>query len=483
MSAATGQELQGDLTLARRWILLAVSCLILAGLLASSLVVARTPGLDRLVGDPLLFKRALVVHVDLSIVVWFYAFLAGLFALVPSTAQRSPLARLSPGVAAIGVALLVGAALVPHAQPVLSNYVPVIDHPLYAAGLIVFGAGVLFALFDPRLWPGHEPEHGAVRIPEATRVGLRAAALCVIAAAVTFFAASLGVPHTLTPEAFYEVLFWGGGHVLQFASEVAMLAVWCWLLTPVLGQAPLTRTQATWVFGLLLLPALAGPVLALQDPSAGAYRLSFMRLMQFGMLPGLGLAWVLIGRALLQAHAAGALHRSRRDPRWWAFLVSAALCVTGVALGALIRGSTTLVPAHYHAAIGAVTASFMAVTYLLLEPLGMPLPSTRLRRLAAVQPLLFGLGQFVFALGFGFAGAHGMGRKAYGVEQAGRTLPETVGLLVMGAGGLLAVAGGLSFLWIVGAAWRRSLQHAAPELETEGSTPWTLKPRSTPSRS
>ncbi|MFN7135394.1 MAG: hypothetical protein ACK4N5_25190, partial [Myxococcales bacterium] len=104
-------------------------------------------------------------------------------------------------------------------------------------------------------------------------------------------------------------------------------------------------------------------------------------------------------------------------------------------------------------------------------PLGMPVPQ-RLRRLAAVQPALFGVGQAVFAIGFGLAGAYGMGRKAYGHEQLARGLPETLGLAVMGLGGLLAVAGGLLFLWIVVASWRSARAPLAAPIER--STPWTL---------
>ena len=44
----------------------------------------------------------------------------------------------------------------------------------------------------------------------------------------------------------------------------------------------------------------------------------------------------------------------------------ALLSVAGFVLGASIRGSSTLIPAHYHASIGAVTIGYMAITYRLL---------------------------------------------------------------------------------------------------------------------
>ena len=60
----------------------------------------------------------------------------------------------------------------------------------------------------------------------------------------------------------------------------------------------------------------------------------------------------------------------------------------------------------------------------------------------------------LFAAGFALAGAHGMGRKMYGAEQACAALGESVGLAVMGVGGFVAVAGGCSSSASSLAAWR-----------------------------
>jgi len=64
---------RAGVTAARGWFLLAIGSLVLAGLLSLMLVIGRLPFLGWLFTDPLFFKRALVVHVDLAIVVWFQA--------------------------------------------------------------------------------------------------------------------------------------------------------------------------------------------------------------------------------------------------------------------------------------------------------------------------------------------------------------------------------------------------------------------------
>ncbi len=65
------------------------------------------------------------------------------------------------------------------------------------------------------------------------------------------------------------------------------------------------------------------------------------------------------------------------------------------------------------------------------------------------QPVVFGFGQTIFALGFGFAGIQGAARKTYGAEVHVRSVSEYIGLGVMGIGGLIAVIAGIMFLWLV----------------------------------
>jgi hypothetical protein len=55
-----------------------------------------------------------------------------------------------------------------------------------------------------------------------------------------------------------------------------------------------------------------------------------------------------------------------------------------------------------------------------------------------------------------------MGRKVYGAEQAARGLAESVGLVLMGLGGLIAIVGGVLFLIVVANAWWRGVESDEP---------------------
>ena len=67
----------GQRGLARAWLWLALAALVGSGLFSVLLVLARTPGINAWLPAGDFFRVALVVHVDLSVLVWFVA-IAGL---------------------------------------------------------------------------------------------------------------------------------------------------------------------------------------------------------------------------------------------------------------------------------------------------------------------------------------------------------------------------------------------------------------------
>ena len=476
-----------DTTGARRWLAVAVGSLILAGALALFLVVGRLPPFDQLFTDPLLFKRGLVVHVVLALVVWFFAFIGALWCLLPATRKAAAFTRVGHALSVAGLVCLVAAAAWPGSKPVLSNYVPMIDNPLFVFGVIAFGVGLVIGFLDHRLTTGSEPDQpnihplmppatghplmppakGHPLMPPAARPGLRAAAVAVLIAALTVTASFWTTSSEMAPQPYFELVVWGGGHVLQFASSAAMCAVWLMLLTPVLGRSPVSRKVSAVVFGLLVLPLMIAPLMA--DTQASGSRTFFTRLMELGIFPAVTFFLVACVVALIRgARKDGA--RILLDRRVLGFGASAVLTLLGFGLGASIEGSNTVVPAHYHASIGAVTAAFMAISYELFAPLGLGAPGPRTRRIARWQPLTFGVGQFIFAVGFGIAGAHGLARKTYGAEQIADDPGKTFGLVVMGAGGLIAVAAGLTFLAVCVSAWRRRPRPASRHLSSDPHT-------------
>jgi cytochrome c oxidase subunit 1 len=457
----------------RRWCTLAVGSLVIAGLLSLAVVVGRLPILSRIIDDPLFFKRCLVVHVDLALVVWFYAFLAGLLAL-RTPIRPTVISTAAHGLAVVGVVAMLAGALVRGAQPVLANYVPVIDHPLFTAGLAAFFTGALVAFVHILAAPA-KPAFRVV--PPDASIGLSAAAIIIVIAAATWVSARAGLPEGLDVYTRAEFLAWGPGHVLQAANACAMLAVWLWLLERATGTPVLSRRSAQGVFAALVLPQALMPLLTARGTLDALYHTGATQLMRWTIFPAVLVVFgfsvkhlwshrksrdAAVGRDSDPLFLTAALEERVGDPPYSrtagrvaiiGFVASAGLALLGLILGACIRGSTTLVPAHYHASLGAVTVAFMAAAYFVCDQVRRGDARNALNDqvwcLAKWQLALFGIGQTVFVLGFAIGGAYGLGRKTYAAEQHVRSTGEITGLIVMGIGGLVAVAGGLWFLFLV----------------------------------
>jgi len=473
---------------ARRWLALALAALVLAGVFALAVVAGRTPPFDRFVTDPLFFKRCLVAHVNLALVAWFYAFLASLLLLFPSSRRAGPVARHAVHVAAVGVGCMVIGAASPSGAPVLANYVPTITHPLFQIGQGLFALGVLSSLMTRKLWCSGPA--GDATLPGAARAGIGALAVALALAGVTLAVTAATNPGGRPFDVRFDMLVWGVGHVLQLVSVIGMVTVWILLLTPVIGEAPVSTPSGSALFMALVVPWAMAPLFALAGTDSFAYRHGFTHLMRWCLFPIVLAFLALCARAVIRAWRGGRISPvTLGDARFSAFLASAALTLLGFVLGAAIRGSNTMVPAHYHAAVGGVTVAFMAATLGLLPAFGVAVPAGHLARAAAWQPAAYGFGMLIFTSGFALAGAHGMGRKLYGAEQAARGLPETIGLVLMGAGGLVAIAGGVLFLAIVVRCWFRRTRTAPTAGAGAGAvtlgpeTPATTRPLAPAGRS
>ena len=214
---------------ARRWLALALGVLVIAGVFSLVVVIGRMPPFDRYVTDPLFFKRGLVVHVNLALVAWFYSFVAALLFLLPSRARVGWIARHSAHLGTAGVLMMLLAAATPGTQPVLSNYIPVIDHWLFGWGQVLFGAAVIASFLDRRLLPGGKASGPFFEIPDAARSGLRAAAVALLLAAVPFGVSHANLPRGISTEVHYELLV-GGHH--QIAGLIGPARQGCQVFPP-----------------------------------------------------------------------------------------------------------------------------------------------------------------------------------------------------------------------------------------------------------
>ncbi|MBQ0930449.1 cbb3-type cytochrome c oxidase subunit I [Ideonella sp. 4Y16] len=412
-----------------------MAALVGAGLLAVVLVLSRTPGASALFSSTNLFRAALVVHVDLSVLVWFMAF-AGVLTSIVTPDRWVPMGWLAWALAALGTCLMLVSPFLDGAQPLLNNYIPVLDQGVFLAGLLACGAGFGMTLLRCLLLNGSGPEWPAGE--RALRQGVRLAALAGAMAWLAFGWTWLQLPAT-QGTAYFELLFWGPGHVLQFQHALLLGVAWLWLVHGLGAQPPVSQGRwLRWAVMLAAVPLAAVPVLYVVWPVGSPGHLAaFTELMQWGHL------WMLPLGALVLTALPG-VWRAAPSPQRSALLFSLLLFATGGVLAYMIRGVNVVVPAHYHGSIVGVTLAFMGLTYALLPLLGYrPVQAAWARW----QPVVYGGGQLMHILGLAWSGGYGVQRKVAGAQQVLTTLPEKIGMGMMGLGGLIAIIGGVMFAW------------------------------------
>ncbi len=441
--------------LARGWLWLALAALLGSGLFSVLLVLARTPGINAfmLAGD--FFRVALVVHVDLSVLVWFVAIAGLLWSLnlrPPATPTGRLFARVPLALCALGALGMAAAAFVAPTQAVMANYIPMLDGTTFRFALWTFAAGalalVLLAL--TRVAPIGPALDGT----GALRFGLNASAVAAAVALLAFGWSLAVVPTTLPDKAYYEILFWGGGHALQFTWTLLMLVSWLALAQACGGRVVLSPRVVLLLFAIALASVFVTPLAYLvHEVSSVEHR----DMHTMAMRVGGGLAIAPLVLAVLLALAPLRRLAPAQRPLRAALLASMLLFAAGGVIGVLIQGNNVKIPAHYHGCIVGVTLAVMGLVYHLLPILGYGVPAGRL---AVAQPWLYGGGQLLHIAGLVWSGGYGVQRKVAGAEQVLRTGGEVAGMALMGLGGLLAIVGGLLFALVVLRAMRAGMGRA-----------------------
>ena len=208
-----------------------------SGLYSVLLVLARAPYVQNIFARTDFFRTALVVHVDLSVLVWFIAF-GGVLWSLNSTPRWLSLGWAALVTSVLAALIMMAAPLAPEPNPLMSNYIPVLRQPLFLVGLVVFAFGT--ALLVLRAMMAIPPVGQYASGAGALRFGLNAAAVATLLALVAFAWSYALLPSMLDGRAFYELLFWGGGHVLQFTWTLLMLVAWLWLASASGVRLPLT---------------------------------------------------------------------------------------------------------------------------------------------------------------------------------------------------------------------------------------------------
>lgn len=435
-------------TLTECWLWLAVTAIATAGLYALVPVIGRTPQLKELGVMQRFFDVALVIHVDLSVLVWFLSMICmGASWLMERQPGRFPYWQRAGFACVLLATVLMALSPLGYWQPVKSNYIPVLHNGMFLLSLGLLTAGVMATLI-PSLCTYLQPKQFRTMKP----IGL----LCLTAQGAVMLGLAgyaLGgyaLPKGLELHEHYERLFWAGGHIMQFAFTLLVMGAWLILLDALGGNMP-SRKLTLFMVGLTLLGAiisLAGFVLYPFDDGMFTYFQTRVMIEWGGV--GVVLMLLFVCRQLLflnwPANPARPAIVAGKRAYVSALIVSMILFLGGGALGLMIAGQNVTIPAHYHGMITGITQALMGVAYVTLPRFGFrPVGGTRL---AFWQPIIYGAGQLMHIGGLAYCGGYGILRKtAGGFENLAPDIKIALG--IFGLGGLLAITGGILFVIVM----------------------------------
>jgi cytochrome c oxidase subunit I len=445
-AAMASPSARGEL---RGWCGLALLSLAIAGVFALLLAVSRVPGISDIFPWPLqFFDKGLVIHVVFSFVVWFLSILG---ALLTIAAHRlgdghpggGGLARLALWASYAAQPLMFVPGLLDRGEASLNNYVPVIIDPLYYAGLGLLAVGLLLAVVR---FIGVMLRRSGPMEPLA--VGSLIASLIYLLALVCFAIAGVSLSGDAIDGAFNENLFWGGGHILQFLNVSLMLSGW-YVLGGLSLEKPAMRPQmASLTQVLLLASAVVGPMLYILFDAFSYDQMTSFTWLQYLLAPPTLLAAMLILQTIRQSSPL-----PHANPAFKCLVLSVVVFGVGGFLGLFVDGADTRTPAHYHGVIGGVNLVFIG----LFLSFFLPLMDRGLVIGRAVTGLIhmYAWGQVLASIGLFLAGGYGAPRKTAGDAQGLEAMGAVMGMYLNGIGALIAIIGGIMFIWITAKALLR----------------------------
>ena len=417
-----------------KWLYLALFSLLISGFYSIIIVALRTPLIGELIKNKDFFKISLVIHVDCSVLVWFLS-CCGIFMAAISNKKYNYLLKISYYLAYFAMFLIFLSPFLEDSAPILNNYIPILHNIYFILGIAIFFASILvlaiisiISSFDTR---------------DLLAQITKSVSLLIIMAIATIQVAAYKIQNDPNFAAgdlyyYYERLFWAAGHLLQFSyTQIIILS---WLCIAEANGLKLVVRQKIILFitNLNLIFAITGLYpLFMYDISSNEY-INFYtnHMIYLG-----GIAPTIIGLVVI----AGLVpHKSNKNfiHLKYSLFFSLLLFFYGGFIGILIAGTNVTIPAHYHGSIIGITISLMGVIFLLINYYKFGQIKIKLAKL---QVILYSTGQLLHITGLAISGGYGVMRKDPSLPLS---FAAKFNMGLMGAGGFIAIIGGVMFVII-----------------------------------
>jgi hypothetical protein len=448
----------------KRLVVMSLFALGMAGVYSIVLVMLRSPIFAGII-DKSVFNIALVVHVDLSVLIWMSAVLSIIIikhsnssdthdaSSVESTQQivseleflkrsiiygmvsSSIVYTLYLSVLCICISPLTSRFFLHKDEAFLNNYVPMFNNIVFIIGIGFFvysslALGVIGILSYKKM----SYKNDDLNIGWTGGVIILTALVSLYVSYIQVRKENMNVMNGLDPHEYYEHLFWGFGHVMQFMYVHG--AVFIWLK----DKASIKVSNILLLCNMLLVLPLPVIQYFCCDDYAAVAELFTMHMRYYGgIVPAICIMLYVYYN-----------DRSVSNITLWPSVI---LFMFGCVIGMMIHQIDVTVPAHYHGCIVGISLAFMWFIY---DNISKKYKNINFK-VANWQMSCYAFGQIIHISALAWSGGYGALRKAPGVELSAKA---KIAMSFMGLGGLIAVICGLVFVWVCSRALyqgRRSL--------------------------
>ncbi len=456
--------------LAISWLKNGIWALALAGFYSIVLVILRTPQLSQIISDKSVFKSSLVIHVNLSVLAWLLSITCIIWSY---GSRRLYFSNIFSKLALAGIALMTISPLIGQSNPIMNNYVPILENVWFIIGLSLFGSSILYFSILVFINSFHDfslkEEKYTAQILPVVKLTSSLMYIMVWGCFALSYKEVMALSNIFPIEIdyYYELLFWSGGHLLQFIYTQIVMFVWLVLAELWIGKRLIYYKvySSLFIINFILSLFVFYGHLAYQMPEY-EFTAFFTKHMQYcgGIAPTLLMAVLIIDIfkfTRIKNHLSFVAI---------AFMASILVFFAGGLIGVLISGINLSIPAHYHGSIVGISIAFLGFAYIFCfrdsvfatpdQTLSKKLFAFSLSskqsidggnsfsgysKLPNIQLIIITFGQLLHIAGLALAGGYGILRKNPDGEIA---LAAKFYMGMLGGGGLIAIIGGLMFVYI-----------------------------------
>ena len=456
--------------LAISWLKNGIWALALAGFYSIVLVILRTPQLSQIISDKSVFKSSLVIHVNLSVLAWLLSITCIIWSY---GSRRLYFSNIFSKLALAGIALMTISPLIGQSNPIMNNYVPILENVWFIIGLSLFGSSILYFSISVFINSFHDfslkEEKYTAQILPVVKLTSSLMYIMVWGCFALSYKEVMALSNVFPIEIdyYYELLFWSGGHLLQFIYTQIVMFVWLILAELWIGKRLIYYEvySSLFIINFILSLFVFYGHLAYQMPEY-EFTVFFTKHMQYcgGIAPTLLMAVLIIDIfkfTRIKNHLSFVAI---------AFMASILVFFAGGLIGVLISGINLSIPAHYHGSIVGISIGFLGFAYIFCfrDSVFATPDQTLSKKLFAfslsskqsmvgsnslfsyskwpnIQLIIITFGQLLHIAGLALAGGYGILRKNPDGEIA---LAAKFYMGMLGGGGLIAIIGGLMFVYI-----------------------------------